>query len=104
MAIDIKLFFYYSSVNYTSIMKNNLVIGDTDALISTINKDAHHETVIALFKEFAKQNVAIYFPSAIIAETITTCQRRLKNQELAKAMVKQLTYELIDTVQTDSKI
>ncbi len=78
-----------------------LIIGDTDALISTINIDAHHEVVKAIYRELASVNAGIYFPSAIIAETITTCQRRLKNPSLAEAMVTQLTSDLINVLPTD---
>ncbi len=86
-------------------MKNSLlIIGDTDALISTINKDTHHEIVKAIYRELASVNADIYFPSAIIAETITTCQRRLKNPQLAEAMVTQLTSDLINILPTDDEI
>ena len=80
-----------------------LIIGDTDALISTINKDAHHEVVKTIYRELASVSANIYFPSAIIAETITTCQRRLKNPSLAEAMVTQLTSDLINVLPTDDE-
>ena len=85
-------------------MKNFLIIGDTDALISTINKDAHHETVKTLYKKLAKQNAEIFFPAAIVAETITACRRKLNDPELAKVFVTQLNSQLIETVPTDSEI
>lgn len=77
-----------------------LVIGDTDALISTINKDSNHHLVRSIYNELAKIEAEIYFPTAIIAETITTCQRKLNNPNLAQAMVTQLTSKLIDTIPT----
>src|SRR5438128_2537957 len=94
----------FVTMKHSYMKKSLLIIGDTDALISTINKDAHHEVVKTIYRELASVNADIYFPSAIIAETITTCQRRLKNPSLAEAMVTKLTSDLINVIPTDGEI
>ena|SRR5438309_7743201 len=81
-----------------------LIIGDSDSLISTLHQDVHHEEVKELLRKLSVINAEIYFPAAIVAETITTFQRKMSNPSLAEEVVKRLTSDLIAILPTDKEI
>src|SRR5690242_1582966 len=85
-------------------VKKIFIVGDSDALISTIHTDTNHELTKKILIKLSTLNAEIVFPSVIIAETITTIQRKLNNPHLAEIIVRQLTSDLITPVSTDNEI
>jgi predicted nucleic acid-binding protein len=83
--IDVFAILYRVSYLY---MKRLLIIGDSDGLIGVINPaDPHHQRATAILSFLIQHQATLAFPTAIIAEAVTTFQRKYKNPLLAQQIV-----------------
>jgi predicted nucleic acid-binding protein len=60
------------------------IIVDADALIALVDtQDTHTAQALSIAKRFRDEETVLLFPATVIAEAVTTLQRRLKKPALA---------------------
>lgn len=82
-----------------------LIIGDTDALIATLNPtDNHNDEAIGILQKIAYMKANLFFPTTTIAEAVTALRRKLSLPEISQLLVEKCKNGEISLMPVDSEI
>jgi len=82
-----------------------IVIADADAIVAqAYAEDVNHERILSLSQKLTEQGAHILFPATVIAEAVTTLQRKFSNPNLASVTLELFTDPDITLENVDGEI
>ena len=82
-----------------------IIVADADAIVAqAIVSDSNHKFTLKLGQRLANDGAHILFPSTVIAEAVTTLQRKFSDPKLAAATLELFTEHDISIESVDQEV
>lgn len=81
-----------------------IIVADADSIVAqAISSDSNHQLTLNLAQKLADEGAHILFPSTVIAEAITTLQRKFSDPQLAASTLELFTDPAISIENVDQE-